>query len=398
MALDILSLLGATDPRKQEAIRMGLLQAGLGMLASQQTAPSPYPVQNNLGALIGQGGLMGLQGYQQAEQMQQEQAYRDAILGSRQQEMQARAAEAQMEQQKALEEQRRLKEQEDYIKTLPPKEQKLARFAFKKYMEQQIENAYPDAASQTGLAKLMAEMEQLPEGDPRRRIYQQAITKESTFAPPQPPIVIPSYTYKPVEVAPGKYDLYRFPTHGGEPSPTGLKPAGQAGQAGQEKPLTEAEQRIGMAYGMMDSATKEMHEIEKQGFDIGSTKGQAEVAAASHPLGNFIASENGQRMHSAQQAWAEAHLRLKSGANITATDIEKEAAAFFPRIGDSSATVKQKARLRSEAQKQMALISKRTTKLMAGQDLSSEPQQDDLDVIEKRLTEALNRKLGGKQK
>lgn len=71
MATDLYGLLGVEDPRKQEALRMGLLQGGLGILAN---AYSPYGGGGL--AAIGRGGLMGVDAYQQALQQQQQQEFR----------------------------------------------------------------------------------------------------------------------------------------------------------------------------------------------------------------------------------------------------------------------------------------------------------------------------------
>lgn len=63
--MDIRGLLDLTDDDKKGALNMGLLQAGLATLAAN-TSRNPMPA-------IGQGGLQGIQGYQQAMDRAQKQ-------------------------------------------------------------------------------------------------------------------------------------------------------------------------------------------------------------------------------------------------------------------------------------------------------------------------------------
>lgn len=49
----------------------------------------------------------------------------------------------------------------------------------------QIEKLAPKPAAPTNLARLIAERDAFPEGDPRRAAYDQAITRETTHSPPQ---------------------------------------------------------------------------------------------------------------------------------------------------------------------------------------------------------------------
>jgi len=66
-------------------------------------------------------------------------------------------------------------------------------------------------------------------------------------------------------------------------------------------------------------------------------------------------SENRQRVLNAQQAWVRAKLRKESGAVIGADEMADEIKTFFPQIGDSVSTIRQKALLRQQAEQGFAI-------------------------------------------
>jgi hypothetical protein len=127
---------GLTEEDKRKARNMGLMSAGLGILAANQ--PSPHP-KSALGAL-GQGGLQGLNAYQgdlrgrMAEKSAASGiATNEARMKSMQQMATAKAAQQQATAAQQAEEQGRLNA---FVATLPPEQQAAFKVNPPKFMEE----------------------------------------------------------------------------------------------------------------------------------------------------------------------------------------------------------------------------------------------------------------------
>jgi hypothetical protein len=131
---------GLTEEDKRKARNMGLMSAGLGILAANQ--PSPHP-KSALG-VFGQGGLQGLNAYQGdlkarmgEKGIASNMAMNDARMKSMQQMADARSAEQQakaaQQQATAAQEQERLNA---FAATLPPEQQAAFRVNPPKFMEE----------------------------------------------------------------------------------------------------------------------------------------------------------------------------------------------------------------------------------------------------------------------
>lgn len=114
------------------------------------------------------------------------------------------------------------------------------------------------------------------------------------------------------------------------------------------RPLTEGEKKTGLFYSQMSSAENEIANILEQGFSTG-IGGQIGARMAGSDLFNWAAPEDAQRYAQSTEQWAEAYLRLKTGAATNANEIKRNARAFFPQIGDKEVAVDQKNRMRAQA-------------------------------------------------
>ena len=72
---------------------------------------------------------------------------------------------------------------------------------------------------------------------------------------------------------------------------------------------------------------------------------------------NFLTPASAQQAKQAQNQWTEAYLRFKTGAGTNAHEIEANRKTYFPDLGDSPAVVAQKARMREQAQNDIAMAA-----------------------------------------
>ena len=87
----------------------------------------------------------------------------------------------------------------------------------------------------------------------------------------------------------------------------------------------------------------------------GYTEGNVRDAVASRVpiVGNYLATEQGQLYRQAQEDWVRAKLRRESGAVIGEEEMAREIQTYFPRPGDTPATIAQKADARRVASEAM---------------------------------------------
>lgn len=112
-----------------------------------------------------------------------------------------------------------------------------------------------------------------------------------------------------------------------------------------DKPLTEAQAKAATFKSQMEAAEREI-----DGIALDPTKylNQVDVALASS-AGNILASPEAQRMRQAQEQWAEAFLRFKTGAAATEAEVKRNVKTYFPQQGDKPDVVEQKKRQRAQA-------------------------------------------------
>ncbi len=113
------------------------------------------------------------------------------------------------------------------------------------------------------------------------------------------------------------------------------------------KERTAGQQKEEGFYDSMASASMIIQELEsKDGFDpvvwqFGGFRPNATIG------------DDEQKYMQAGMQWARAKLRSESGANITADEEKNEYKTYFPQLGDSAETIKQKSYARSVAEASM---------------------------------------------
>ena len=125
----------------------------------------------------------------------------------------------------------------------------------------------------------------------------------------------------------------------------------------EEKAPTESQAKAGTFYSQMTSASDEFENLQKEGFDPTSIGSQIQTSLAGTAL-TGAASPSAQRANQSQQQWAEAFLRIKTGAAATKDEVTRNIRTFFPQIGDSPAVIEQKARARRQAEQDVLKMTK----------------------------------------
>jgi hypothetical protein len=140
---------------------------------------------------------------------------------------------------------------------------------------------------------------------------------------------------------------------GGAPSIVqGVKPKPDAPKA-----PTEGQAKAATFYSQMTSASKELDRIQKEGgYDPTQFASQVETSVASG-LGNNLVSPTAQQARQAQNQWSESFLRIKTGAAATKDEVNMNVETFFPKVGDSKNVIEQKARMRKQAEADVAQMT-----------------------------------------
>jgi hypothetical protein len=242
-------------------------------------------------------------------------------------------------------------------------------------------NVQPDTGSESPVAKLIRERDKFPIGDPTRRIFDEAIKKASTH---QPPVSLNNYgTPLPIALEGGGTGYLQPPTRPGGPSQVLTVPG--TGRAAvkptdsREKDLTESQAKATAFLGQMRSASDS---LKTMGFDQSSLSLQAETALAGGTA-NVAITQKAQRVRQAQDQWSEAFLRFKTGAASTPAEVAANRKTFFPTFGDKPETVALKARMRSQAERDMEIAAGRGTAQLNARD--QQPSVPNIDAIDAEL-------------
>ena len=238
----------------------------------------------------------------------------------------------------------------------------------------------------TEIKKLTSERDSLPAGDPRRKVYDQAIADlgaanrnaearlkfdQNKFAWEK---ANPGFELKEAEdgsiVGVNKRTLQAFPVTVGGAAPAAA-PMGGAGIPGARAPAPEVTPMAGTplrgkgqamtesqsnatAYGMrMKEANATLEDLAKKGVLkgavieatplIGGALGQVLPSA----LGGTSAAQ--QQVNQAKSNFITAVLRKESGAVISDSEFDREDKKYFPQINDNAAVIKQKENARKLA-------------------------------------------------
>jgi hypothetical protein len=238
----------------------------------------------------------------------------------------------------------------------------------------------------TEIKKLTSERDSLPAGDPRRKVYDQAIADlgaanrnaearlkfdQNKFAWEK---ANPGFELKEAEdgsiVGVNKRTLQAFPVTVGGAAPAAA-PMGGAGIPGARAPAPEVAPMAGTplrgkgqamtesqsnatAYGMrMKEANAILDTMAKQGALRGANIEAVPLVGES--LGKVLPSVLGgtsaaqQQVNQAKSNFITAVLRKESGAVISDSEFDREDKKYFPQVNDSPAVIKQKENARKLA-------------------------------------------------
>ena len=122
------------------------------------------------------------------------------------------------------------------------------------------------------------------------------------------------------------------------------------------KPLNESQGKAAVFHSQMVGANNELNNVYANGFNPNNPVAQAQTSMAGGML-NFLTPAASQQAKQAQNQWTEAYLRFKTGAGTNAHEIEANRKTYFPDVGDSPAVIQQKARMREQAQNDIAIAA-----------------------------------------
>lgn len=112
-----------------------------------------------------------------------------------------------------------------------------------------------------------------------------------------------------------------------------------------DKPLTEAQGKAAAFASQMLAAEQALQGSGTDGAKL-SDQVQTRIAQGA---GNFLVTPEVQKTRQAQEQWAEAFLRFKTGAAATEGEVVRNVRTYFPQPGDSAEVVTQKAEMRKQA-------------------------------------------------
>jgi len=122
------------------------------------------------------------------------------------------------------------------------------------------------------------------------------------------------------------------------------------------KPLNESQGKAAVFHSQMVGANNELNNVYAKGFNPNNPAAQAQTSMAGG-IFNFVTPAAAQQAKQAQNQWTEAYLRFKTGAGTNAHEIEANRKTYFPDVGDSPAVIQQKARMREQAQNDIAIAA-----------------------------------------
>lgn len=119
---------------------------------------------------------------------------------------------------------------------------------------------------------------------------------------------------------------------------------------------TESQAKAGVFRSQMVSASNELNDVYGKGFD--PTKPQSQVLTnLAGGMFNAVTPAAAQQAKQAQNQWTEAYLRFKTGAGTNAHEVEANRKTYFPEFGDKPEQIAQKARMRQQAEHDIAMAA-----------------------------------------
>ena len=121
---------------------------------------------------------------------------------------------------------------------------------------------------------------------------------------------------------------------------------------------TESQAKASVYHNQMVSASNELNAIQGAGFNPNNPASQAKVNIAGGMF-NAVTPADAQQFKQAQNQWTEAYLRFKTGAGTNAHEVEENRKTYFPQLGDKPEAIAQKARMRQQAESDIAMATGR---------------------------------------
>ena len=325
------------DPKimRQQQLKQGLLQAGIGMLTNGK---------GSTGEVLGQSLAVGLQGANNAGLN-----YKADAMGYQQ-------LDAQMKEQQEKERNKAAVMQ--WLDGLPEDQQELARvnpqMAAEAYMKQQF------AGQADGFT--------LGEGQQRFDATGRPIASGPAKVE-RPPAGIQEYEYAKQQGFPGTFQDWEASKKGGMSLQTNPDGTITFQQGGNIKPMTEGQSKDTV---FATRAAGALPLIDSLGSALTSLP---EATGAGVPgIGNYLKSPEYQQAEQAGKEFLQAILRKDTGAAITKEETAEYGSVYLPRPGDAPATLEQKkvSRLRAlEALKAgmppQAIVAQEKALLQSGQ-------------------------------
>ena len=127
---------------------------------------------------------------------------------------------------------------------------------------------------------------------------------------------------------------------------------------------TESQSKAGVFRSQMVGASNELNNLYANGFNPNNPVSQVTTNMAGGVF-NALTPANAQQAKQAQNQWTEAYLRFKTGAGTNAHEVEANRKTYFPEFGDKPEQIAQKARMRAQAEHDIAIAAGPTARFGA---------------------------------
>jgi hypothetical protein len=126
---------------------------------------------------------------------------------------------------------------------------------------------------------------------------------------------------------------------------------------GKKGDLPEFQSKATMYGIQMSTGMKDMDTLEKSGFNPSSFANQAALSVAGNKAANVAISPEVRSYKQGMDNFANAYIRIQSGANVPEQEIMRNLKNMMPAMGDDNYTLNQKANAREEALRGVRIAS-----------------------------------------
>lgn len=340
---------GPSEEDRQRAMNMGLLHAGLGIMAGNRGYGASQALQN----AIGTGGIHGLNAYQNQ--------LNDAERDQMRQLQVAQMAQGMVQQQR----------QAEALRNAPPEVQQAVSMGVpvseiwkRQNPEKKLETLYDANGREIKGYVDFNTGGFTPVGGAKSGVTAINLGGKTVFADPS---MLSgqslAHTLSPDSAVSNQLSRERFnfdksqankpqfsPELGGfYVPPSGMKPGETMRLEGLQKPLTEAQ---GKAAGFADRMSAAERILSDPAFKEMPSAFEASISSVpfvGETAANAARDSSRQQYVQAQEDWVRAKLRKESGAVIGKDEMADEIRTYFPKIGDGPEAIAQKAEARRTA-------------------------------------------------